>query len=193
MDSIIAASDTIFKKPAPSSLPPKEPRRPWWNSACETAVKNVKQAEKEWRRSPLSSEKRAAWKKADAVKKRLIIAAKKHAWESFIEKLNPQDGQKTTWSFMKAMIGSGNNGLANIPPLINPGSAPTSSTSEKANIFLDLFGSSTDYPEDDDAILDPIIASRIAGHLPNNLNNAVPPNELDQALQKLKSKATGFD
>ena len=81
MDSFIAASNTIFKKPAPSSLPSKEPHRPWWNSACETAVKNVKQAEREWRRSPLSSEKRAEWKKADAVKKSLIIAAKKHAWE----------------------------------------------------------------------------------------------------------------
>jgi hypothetical protein len=190
MNSIISASDTNFKKSDPSILLPKEPRRPWWNSACETAVKNVKQAEKEWRHSPLSSEKRAAWKKADAVKKRLIIAAKKHAWESFISNLNPQDGQKTTWSFTKAMIGSGHNGISNIPPLKNPGSAHTSSTPEKANIFLDLFGAFT---HQDDNPLDPIIASHIAGRLPNNLNNAVIPNELDQALQKIKSKATGFD
>ena len=106
--------------------------------------------------------------------------------------MNPQDGQKTTWSFMKAMIGSRHNGISKISPLKNPGSAHTSSTPEKANIFLDLFGAFTVYPQDD-TIQDPIIASRIAGHLPNNLNNAVPPNELDQALQKLKSKATGFD
>ena len=113
-----------------------------------------------------------------------------HFRESFISNLNPQDGQKTTWSFMKTMIGSGHNGISNIPPIKNPGSAHTSSTPE--NIFLDLFGAFTVYPQDD-TIQDPIIASRIAGHLPNNLNNAVPPNELDQALQKLKSKATGFD
>ena len=91
------------------------------------------------------------------------------------------------------MMGSGNTGISNIFPLKNPGSTDMSSTPEKANIFLDLFGSSTDYPEDDDAILDPIIASRIADRLPNDLNNAFTPNELDQALKKLKSKSTGFD
>jgi hypothetical protein len=46
-DSITVASDMIFKKPAQPTLPPKQPRRPWWNSASDSAVKKVKQAEKE--------------------------------------------------------------------------------------------------------------------------------------------------
>jgi hypothetical protein len=40
-------------------------------------VENVNKAEREWRRSPLSSDKRATWKKKPVwQKKRLIIVAK---------------------------------------------------------------------------------------------------------------------
>lgn len=107
METIITASYKNFKKPVPLLSPPKEPRRPWWNSDCKTAVKNVKEAEREWRCSPLLSDKRAAWKKADeGIKKDSSSQQKKHDWESFISNLNHQDDQRTTWSFMRAMSGS---------------------------------------------------------------------------------------
>jgi hypothetical protein len=188
MYAITAANEKNFKKTTPSLHPPKEPRRPWWNQECESAVEKVKQAEREWRRSPLSSDKRSAWKKADAAKKRLIISAKRNAWKLFISNLNPQDGQRTAWSFMKAMIGRSNNCIAAIPPLKNLQDALTTSTDEQANIFLDLFGSSIDYREDD-ATLDPIIASRIADRQPNDLNNAFTINELEQSLKKTQKQS----
>jgi hypothetical protein len=36
-----------------------------------------------WRKSFMSSEKRLEWKKAEAIKKRLIISAKKSAWSEY--------------------------------------------------------------------------------------------------------------
>jgi hypothetical protein len=120
------------------------------------------------------------WKRKD------LSSPKKNAWKLFISNLNPQDGQRTAWSFMKAMIGRGNNCIAAIPPLKNLQEGHTTSTDEQANIFLDLFGSSIDYCQDD-AILDPIIASRIDDRQPNDLNNAFTINELEQSLKKLKS------
>ncbi|EFX69225.1 hypothetical protein DAPPUDRAFT_258980 [Daphnia pulex] len=107
--------------------------------------------------------------------------------------LNPQDGQRTTWPFMKAMTGNGNNSLSTIPPIKNSGSIHrrqdhhTSSTPENANISLDLFGASTDYPQDE-TILDPIIASRIANRLPNDINSAFTSNELELALKKTQEQ-----
>jgi hypothetical protein len=188
MYAITAANEKNFKKTTQSLHPPKEPRHPWWNQECESAVEKVKQAEREWRRSPLSSDKRSAWKKADAAKKRLIISTKRNTWKLFISNLNPQDGQRTAWSFMKAMMGRGNNCIAAIPPLKNLQDALTTSTDEQANIFLDLFGSSIDYREDD-ATLDPIIASRIADRQPNDLNNAFTINELEQSLKKTQKQS----
>jgi len=76
------------------------------------------------------------------------------------------------------MIGRGNNYIMAIPPLKHLDGARIKPTHEKA--FLDLFGSSTDQPQDD-ATLGPIITSRIAGRLPNDLNKAFTLNELEQA------------
>ena len=158
MNAILASSYSTFRKSSQSRI--KEPRRPWWNDSCQAAVSSAKQAEKERRRSPLSPSLRAAWKKAEALKKRTIINSKKQAWSSFISSLDPRDGQRTTWSFMRAMIGNGNDNYRPIPPLKNSADGPSLSTNQIADMFLDLFGSPTDYPHDN-ATLEPIINSSL--------------------------------
>ena len=53
------------------------PRNIIVNGWCQAAVSTAKQAEKEWRRSPLSPSLRAAWKNTDASKNITIINSKK--------------------------------------------------------------------------------------------------------------------
>nr|CAH0103241.1 unnamed protein product [Daphnia galeata] len=103
-----------------------------------------------------------------------------------------KNGLKSTWSFLKAMVGSGNNSSPTVPPLENPNGANTQSIQEIASAFLDLFGSSTDYP-DDDATLDRYISSSINLRHTNAINNDFTPVELYQAIKKLKSKAIVLD
>jgi hypothetical protein len=90
------------------------------------------------------------------------------------------------------MVGSGNNSSPTVPPLENPNGANTQSIQEIASVFLDLFGSSTDYP-DDDTTLDRYISSSINLRHTNAINNDFTPVELDQAMKKLKSKAILLD
>ena len=90
------------------------------------------------------------------------------------------------------MVGSGNNSSPTVPPLENPNGANTKSIQEIASAFLDLFGSSADYP-DDDATLNRYISSSINLRHTNAINNDFTPVELDQAMKKLKSKAIGLD
>jgi hypothetical protein len=72
---------------------------------------------------------------------------------------------------MKAMVGRRNNCISAIPPLKNLHDAHTPSTHEKSYFFLVLYGSSIDHSQYD-AILKPIITSRIADRQPNDQNNA---------------------
>jgi hypothetical protein len=93
---------------------------------------------------------------------------------------------------MRAMIANGNDNYTPIPPLKNSADGPSLSTNQIADMFLDLFGSPTDYPQDN-ATLEPIINSHILNRSPNDLNSAFTPSELDKALSKLRSNATGAD
>jgi hypothetical protein len=74
---------------------------------------------------------------------------------------------------MKAMVGRKNNCISAIPPLKNLHDAHTPSTHEKSYFFLDLYGSSIDHSQYD-AILKPIITSRIADRQPNDLTALHP-------------------
>ena len=66
------------------------------------------------------------------------------------------------------------------------------STNQIADMFLDLFGSSTDFPQDN-AILEPFIKSHILNRSPNDFNSMFTLPELDKVLNKPKSNATGID
>ena len=66
MKTILASSNSTFRLSTQPRNPPKEHRRQWLKVSCQAAVSTAKQAEKEWRRSPLSPSLRAAWEKTEA-------------------------------------------------------------------------------------------------------------------------------
>ena len=66
MKTILASSNSTFSLSTQPRNPPKEHRRQWLKVSCQAAVSTAKQAEKEWRRSPLSPSLRAAWEKTEA-------------------------------------------------------------------------------------------------------------------------------
>jgi hypothetical protein len=105
----IETSNTrYFKKTNPNvnANVTKNPTRPWWNESCQDVMKKARKAFREWRVSPLSLAKRMEWKKAEAEKRKLIIAAKRHAWSTFVSNLGP-NGQPKMWSFVKNMVENG--------------------------------------------------------------------------------------
>jgi hypothetical protein len=69
IDAFISASNQLFNMTCPNSRPPKESRRPWWNADCSAAVYNARQAEIEWRCSPLATGKKVANLEKDGSRK----------------------------------------------------------------------------------------------------------------------------
>jgi hypothetical protein len=86
-EALEADNNTNFKMVSPEGEARQEPRRPWWNEDCANLVKNAKRLFKVWKKSPLSTGERQEWNKAEALKKKGILSAKKQAWTSFINEL----------------------------------------------------------------------------------------------------------
>ncbi|EFX63481.1 hypothetical protein DAPPUDRAFT_268353 [Daphnia pulex] len=185
------ANEKCFKKSKPSRARNSEPSRPWWNAECNTLVKNARTALKNWCKSPTSLHLRTEWKKAEALKKRHIIKAKKEAWSSFISNLGPQD-QPRLWTFTKSMLGKGSN-LSPDGPLISNNNTTINSPKEKADLFLDRFSSvyPANLPTNDHFYA--TINSNITSTTHNILNDPITPEELERSLPKSKSKAVGAD
>jgi ribonuclease HI/exonuclease III len=191
MTGLNGANEKCFKKSNPSRARNSEPSRPWWNAECNTLVKNARIALRNWCKSPTSLHLRTEWKKAEALKKRHIIKAKKEAWSSFISNLGPQD-QPRLWTFTKSMLGKGSN-LSPDGPLISNNSTTINSPKEKADLFLDRFSSvyPANLPTNDH--FHATINSSITSTTHNILNDPITPEELERSLPKSKSKAVGAD
>ncbi|KZR97325.1 Uncharacterized protein APZ42_007874, partial [Daphnia magna] len=127
-----------FKKPKPFTEKPGEQSRPWWDEECNRLVKNARQAFRRWRKSPLSTNLRAEWSRAEAIKKKYIISTKKKTWETFLSNLGPED-QPRLWSFVKCMTGKGTNISAD-GTSINTSGGVINSPKEKTEAFLLQFG-----------------------------------------------------
>jgi hypothetical protein len=149
-----------------------------------------------WRKSFMSSEKRLEWKKAEAIKKRLIITAKKSAWSTIINNLNPQSNNNHVWPFMRAMIGQGNNCIPIAPAIQKSNGVSLTAPKDIADSFLDFFSNPPDSQSNysiEEATLAPIINSHKANNVPNQLHLLFKANELESALVKIKSRSTGPD
>jgi hypothetical protein len=98
------ANQKHFKKSNPERSLQEEPRRPWWDDRRADAVKNARKLFRAWRNSPLSMAARIEWSRAEARKKKVIMAAKRQAWAHLVSELGTKD-QTKMWSFVKAMQG----------------------------------------------------------------------------------------
>ncbi len=191
-NEILLVSNKFFRKRTPPSKPKSEPGRPWWSEECSQLVKATRKAFRLWRDSPTSSEKRAEWCKAEAIKKKTIIRAKRAAWVSVLSSLNPSGGQSQLWSFTKSMLGRGSiipiNGSA-----IMTNNKTIDSPSEKALIFLDLFGSISPTNIPRNAYYSSRIDSAISSRTPHCLNSPITFEEVKRSLTNTKSQAVGID
>lgn len=76
-DTLSEVSNRLFSKSKQTPKIHPEPRRPWWDSKCNAVVHQARRALREWQSAPLSVQKREAWHKAEAVKRRYINSAKR--------------------------------------------------------------------------------------------------------------------
>lgn len=134
---------------------------------------------------------RTEWRKAEARKKKRIISAKREAWSSFINKLDPQK-QPQVWSFVKVMLGKGTN-LSPDGTTIKVNETTFNTPKEKAELFLDLFSSA--YPSNipENCGYQSMINSRMTSSCPSVLNEPITMEEIDKCLPKSKSRAVGID
>ncbi len=124
-------------------------------------------------------------------KKRLIIKSKKQAWGAFISNVNPQDGQRAIWTFMKSMIGQSNNSIPISPSITTPNDDKLTSVNDIADTFLNLFSHppnpQSHYAEDYD-LLEPLIRSHISNYSPNNINCHLTRMSWNKQQGKTKAK-----
>ncbi len=191
-DAILDASNIIFSKSQPNKSLKAEPCRPWWNADCKRAVASARKALSLWRTDPCSKEKRAAWQKEDAIKRKIIIQAKKLSWEDFITSLNPQESHKKMWSFVKSMTGRSGQSLSCKALKTDNGSIITDPV-EKVNIFLDTFFDETEHPRNPDPVILKEIEKASCSSETTSLNSTITMEEVIAGLQKLKSNSTGKD
>lgn len=172
-NALIAASTHHFKRSDPSSSPPpqSERRRPWWDKNCNAVVHAAKKAFKEWRDSPLSQEKRTSWKKADAIKRRHILKAKREAWKEYISNLSPKEDPSKVWNFVRSMLGKkkSSNPLDNATLVDNTGKHCVSAQ-DKADLLLEVFGNNFSSVIPNNDVFESAIISSINSRSPNKLS-----------------------
>jgi ribonuclease HI len=185
------ANQKHFKKPNPERSRQEEPRRPWWDDRCADAVKNARKLFRAWRNSPLSMAARIEWSRAEARKKKVIMAAKRQAWAHLVQELGAKDPTKM-WSFVKAMQGKGSVATPDGRTITLEGQTFTEA-SDKARVFLDQF--STAHPSNlqSNRHYEEVITSSSTSISPCILNDPITMEEIENCLPTSKSNAVGTD
>ena len=191
VDSLFASSKKFFRLSSPDSSKSKEPSKPWFLAECKRHVALERLALGAWLSnlgSSISTDLNTKWKKARAIKKRVIRKSKSEAWESFSSNLSPQGSHSKLWSLSKRMTGRG------APPPID-GAALSDGCGNlitapniKASIFLDKYAAAGGLRHEGDPELEDFIESEINSDKPNPLNMIFSTKELDSALSNLKKK-----
>ncbi|KZR96595.1 Uncharacterized protein APZ42_008980, partial [Daphnia magna] len=190
-DALEKANEENFKKSRSEGTTNQEPRRPWWNEDCANLVKNARKSYRTWRKFPLSTVARSEWTKAEAKKKKGILAAKRQAWTNFISDLGPKD-QTKMWSFVRSMTGKGTDPTPDGRPINNNGMA-TNDPSEKAEVFVNFFSSAHPTGIPNNTAYQETICRQSRLDTQNTLNDQITIEEIEKCLPKSKSNAVGKD
>ncbi|XP_045104412.1 uncharacterized protein LOC123499945 [Portunus trituberculatus] len=86
-------------------IPRRRPRRlgkPWWDAACAQAVQNRRQAWNQLCRTPTIQAGRA-YRRLDAICAKIILKAKRNAWDLQCSTLSFRSSPKRTMSFLRSM------------------------------------------------------------------------------------------
>ena len=179
-DALLQSSNKNFRKSSSTPRSRPEPRRPWWDKKCNMVVNAARKAYRKWRDSPLSVEKRENWKKAEAVKRRHIIQAKKDSWKTHLTNLDICDDPSKLWNFVRGMLGKkiSGNPLDNAV-LKDLEGREYHSAQEKAGLILEAFSRnfSTLIPNND--FYETAISTSIASPTPNAFNSVITLAEIN--------------
>ena len=141
-----------------------------------------------------TKEERRNWKKAEAVKRRHIIQAKKDSWKAHLTNLDICDDPSKLWNFVRGMLGKkiSGNPLDNAV-LKDLEGREYHSAQEKAGLILEAFSRnfSTLIPNND--FYETAISTSIASPTPNAFNSVITLAEIDYCLKKLKNTSMGID
>ena len=102
---------SAFKKT--SGLPPRKQLNTWWDENCETATYEKNQAYYRWQKRP-TPENKINFKQKEAKSRKVILEAKRGAWDSFCRKIDFRTAPKTAWRLIANLNGKHSKPRENI-------------------------------------------------------------------------------
>lgn len=140
---VLSSAEAHVKK---VTLGSKKKTVPWWNSECETAIKQSKKALNKLKRHK-TPENLTEFKRLRAIARFTVKQSKRTSWASYVSSINPSTPSNEIWRKIRSIKG------------INPGSSVTYLTQNNnvinspqgiAELFADSFqkvSSNTNYDE----------------------------------------------
>ena len=170
---------------------------PWWNKACETAIRKKKAAYRKMRRT-FAAQDIILFKKCRAKCRKIILNAKKTCWRKFCESLGKHEQMGKVWRMAKSFSG----GQKSFPiPKLTLDQNVASSASENASLLALIFSETsrtTNYSTcfirrklEFERNTPPLIPFHIES--PDPINQPFSMRELKRAINSKKQSATGVD
>ena len=98
----------IADKTIPKSSISSKPRKPWFDDECKQAIKERKNSEKAFRRSPCHS-KLSAFRIHRAKARRTIKQKKRASWKQFVSSINNRTPMNKIWNMINRIKGRKNS------------------------------------------------------------------------------------
>ena len=99
--TLINTTNKFFK-------PPKKKNRReapnWWNADCKKALAAARKARRKWLKNPFSITLKTHLNRAEAVKKRTILRAKRESWLKYLKSLETTKNPKEFWNYVRRVI-----------------------------------------------------------------------------------------
>ena len=131
----------VWQAAASSSIPYSNERSlripvPWWNEACQRALRDRKRAQRALHRNH-TLENSIAYKRKRAICKRVFKEAKRESWEKFVTSINSTTPTSMIWKKIRKT--SKKFSTPKLPLLERPDLSVTNDPTETANIFGTVF------------------------------------------------------
>ena len=186
--AIMEVSHNTFRLTPATARNAKEPGKIWFNDVCRVAIREAKEARRMYQARRVC---RGQWSRAEAVKKRTILRAKREAHAKFINSLNVNNSCTARWNYVKAMMGASSSSTGGVGTIVSNGGDPVTNLADKAELFADQFFPPSAALEDNPAFQQEI--EEAIRDRSNNMDVPLTRMELRRALRKCGKGAMGAD
>lgn len=189
-----AASKTIPKTSTISNKSAKQ--TPWWNTDCETNIKNAKHAFNVFKKHPTLDNK-ITYKRLRCLARRTVKNSKKESWRNFVGSINNQAPIKAIWNKINQIRGSKKSTY--IQSLTTSQNKITSNPTEIANTLAETYAKNSNDSNSDDAFLnyknntESMPENQIFTDTDQPFNTPFNIHELRTALHRCKNSSPGPD